>query len=277
MGAVTLSGFADEIAAEPHEQIAALRANEVRYLELRGVGGKGVLDLSSEEVEAFRTDLAVAGIGVSAIGSPIGKVSIRSNLEEHLGRFETALQRAEEFGTQYVRLFSFYHEGEAAGEVREVVIGELGCMTRRAEEAGVILLHENEKGIYGDVPERCLDLLQTVDSPSFRAVFDPANFVQCGVASVAQAWELLGPHVEYFHIKDAIAATGAVVPAGYGDGELDRILGSALEAGFDGFLSLEPHLKADDPVHGGDGAERFGKAVAALRAVLQRQGAQEIR
>jgi len=274
---VMLSGFGDEIAAAPDEQIAVLQANQVRYVELRGVGGKGVLDLSPEEVRAFRADLDAAGIAVSAIGSPIGKVSIRSDLDEHYRRFKVAVERARQFGTRYVRLFSFYHGEETAEAAREAVIDQLKRMVRHAEQAGIILLHENESGIYGDVPERCLDLLQAVRSPHFRATFDPANFIQCGVSSMVQAWELLEPHVEYFHIKDAMAATGGVVPAGYGDGELDQVLTKAREAGFSGFLSLEPHLKADDPVHGGDGAERFGKAVSALRAVLARQSIAETR
>lgn len=272
MDEVKLSGFADEIAADAGEQIAALTANRVRFVEVRGVWGRSVLDLSEAEVADFRDRLRAAEIGVSAIGSPIGKVAIRSDLEEHFARFEVALERARQLGTRYVRLFSFYHEEEEAAAVREAVLEQLARMAARAGEEGVTLLHENEEGIYGDVPERCLDLVQSVDSPHLRLIFDPANFVQCEVDALGEAWPALAPHTEYFHIKDAVAATRAVVPAGYGDAGIEAILGQAVTSGFGGFLSLEPHLKADDPVHGGDGAERFAKAVAALRQVLGRLG-----
>jgi len=273
---VKLSGFADEIAADAGEQIAQLAANRVRFVEVRGVGGKNVLDLTEAEVVDFRDRLKEADIGVSAIGSPIGKVAIRSDLEEHFARFEVALERARQLGTRYVRLFSFYHEGEKAAAARDAVLEQVARMARRARRQGIILLHENEKGIYGDVPARCLDLMESINSPHLRLTFDPANFVQSGVDPLGEAWPVLAPHTEYFHIKDAVAATGAVVPAGQGDGGIEAILGQALAAGFGGFLSLEPHLKADDPVHGGDGAERFAKAVAALRQVLARLGIAEV-
>lgn len=275
MGKVRLSGFADEIAADAGEQIAGLVANQVRFVEVRGVSGTNVLDLGDGEVAEFRDRLGEAGIGVSAIGSPIGKVAIRSDLDEHFARFEMALERARQLSTRYVRLFSFYHEGEAADAVRDAVVAQLERMASRAEAADIVLLHENEKGIFGETPERCLDLVESVNSPHLRQTFDPANFVQCGVDPLAEAWPLLAPHTEYFHIKDAVAATGSVVPAGLGDGGIEAILGQALASDFSGFLSLEPHLKADDPLHGGDGAERFAKAVAGLRQVLERLGADE--
>lgn len=274
MSGLKLTGFADEIDADAQVQIETLLETGVKFLELRGVGGKGVLDLDAGEVAAFKRDLDAAGIGVSSIGSPIGKVQVRANLQAHFARFETALERAQQFDTSYIRVFSFYHEGEEAGNCRDEVLAFFRRMADCAMAAGCTLLHENESRIYGDVPERCADLIEAVNSPALRAAFDPANFVQVGVNPLDTAWPLLAQHTEYFHIKDALAATRAVVPAGYGDGGIESILRQALEHGFDGFLSLEPHLKADDPEHGGTGAERFAKAVTALRAVLDRIGVQ---
>ena len=271
---VKLSGFADEIAADAKEQIATLKETGVQYLELRKVGGKGVLDLSPEEVAAFKGQLDEAGIGVSSIGSPIGKVQIRSDLEAHFARFETAVQRAQEFAAPYIRVFSFYHEDETADAVRAIVIEQMLRMVEHAEREGVILVHENEKGIYGDVTERCVDLLQSADNPHLRAAFDSANFIQSGVDPNTDAWPALKPFVDYFHIKDAVAESGRVVPAGHGDAELEAILDDALQSGFRGFLSLEPHLKANDPEFGGSGPERFAIAVTELRRLLDRLGAE---
>ena len=154
---VKVSGFADEIGPDADEQISTLEATGLRFIELRAVGGKGVLDLSEEVVAAFKGQLVEAGIGVSSIGSPIGKVQIRADLEEHFARFEMALQRAGEFAAGYVRVFSFYYEEEEPEACRDAVLGFYGRMVERAAAQGVVLLHENESGIYGDVPERCAD------------------------------------------------------------------------------------------------------------------------
>ena len=190
-------------------------------------------------------------------------------LDVHFEQFRIALRRAEQFGCDFVRIFSFYHKDQAAAAVRSQVMEQMQRMTGAAAEAGVTLLHENEKGIYGESPEHCLDLLTTVNSDYLRAAFDPANFVQCGHAA-KPGFDLLAECVAYFHIKDAVAATGRVVPAGHGDGSLEEILRAAVDRGFSGFTSIEHHLKVDDPDFGGTGAERFTKATEALRSLLNR-------
>lgn len=276
MSSVKLTGFADEIDADPQVQIKVLLETGVKFLELRGVGGKGVLDLDAGEVQAFKCDLDAAGIGVSAIGSPIGKVQVRSDLDAHFARFEIALERARQFETNYVRIFSFYYEDEEATSCREQIMGMFRRMVDAAAAAGLTLLHENESHIYGDVPTRCVDLLETMNSPVLRAAFDPANFIQVGVDPLNDAWPRLASYSDYFHIKDALSSSRQVVPAGYGDGGIEEILRQAIASGFDGFLSLEPHLKEGDPLHGGTGPERFAKAVTALRTVLDKVGVEAV-
>lgn len=273
-GPVTITGFADEIAADAGEQISGLRSAGVSHVEVRGVNGTNVLDLTDAEVAAFRHQLDAAAIRVSCVGSPIGKVQIRSDLEAHFRRFETALRRAGQLGCGFVRVFSFYHEGESPEAVRVATIEQLARMTEAAADAGVVLVHENESRIYGDTPERCADLLDSVDDEHLGAAFDPANFVQCSCRPAA-AWAALAERVVYFHVKDAVADSGRVVPAGHGDGEVEAVLGEALSRGYAGFLSIEPHLKADDPEFGGTGVERFATAVASLRGILARLGADE--
>ncbi|MCY3737865.1 MAG: sugar phosphate isomerase/epimerase [Gemmatimonadaceae bacterium] len=273
-GPVTITGFADEIAADGGEQIDGLLAAGVRHVEVRALGGTNVLDLSDDETAAFRRRLEDAGIAVSSVGSPIGKTPIRSDLEAHFARFRIALRRADQLGCRFVRVFSFRHEGEEAEQVRGEVLGQMRRMTDAAAEAGITLVLENESRIYGDVPERCADLIESVGSPHLRGLVDPANFVTCGCDPL-QAWERLADHVVWFHIKDKVAASDRVVPAGHGDGEVEAILGDALDRGFSGFLSIEPHLRANDPDFGGTGAERFAIATAALRRVLDRLGARE--
>ena len=264
-----LSGFADEISPDPEEQLRVLEEEGIRHLELRGVWKKNVLDLTDAERERFKGMLDENGIGVSAIGSPIGKMKIGDPFEPHLERFERAMDCARFFGTKHIRLFSYFlPEGEDASRFRDEVISRMREKAARAEKAGLTLLHENEKHIYGDTGARCLDILDAVDSPALKCCFDPANFVQCGEDPLS-CWELLKEHVAYFHIKDALASTGEVKPAGGGDGKIAEILRDAQTRGFYGFLSLEPHLKAAGTFDGFSGPERFKTAARALKDLLK--------
>jgi sugar phosphate isomerase/epimerase len=144
----------------------------------------------------------------------------------------------------------------------------MSALTRIAEEHGLVLAHENEKEIYGDRPERCLDLITAVGSPALRATFDAANFVQCGVRPHAEAYGLLRPYLAYLQVKDALAATGEVVPAGQGDGEVRETLAALRDSGFAGYVSLEPHLAQAGRYGGFSGPDGFRRAARALKALL---------
>jgi len=265
---VTLSGFADEIGPDLDLQIQTLLSEGIRHLELRGIWGKNILDLSADERKEAKARLAGAGIGVSAIGSPIGKVAIDEPWKEHLDLYRITLDAAEVFEAPYIRLFSFYPpEGGAIAEHRDEVIRRLNELVRLAEGRPVQLLHENEKKIYGEGAEGCLDIAENV--PGMGLIFDPANFVQADMRP-ADAWPVLRDHVVYFHIKDALEADGRIVLPGKGDGAIPEILRDAICArGFEGFLSLEPHLMVAGERSGFSGPDLFKKAVRALKAILR--------
>lgn len=265
----TISGFADEISPDPVEQCRVLADLGVGWLELRSAWGVGVLDLDDGQVRSLRRLLDRAGLRVSSIGSPIGKIGIGDDFDPHLVRFARALEMARAFDTPNMRIFSFYIPvGADPGRFREEVLRRLGVLVQRAEAAGVVLLHENEKHIYGDLPERCADIVASLDSDHLRLVWDPANFVQCGVRPFTDAYAMLRPHVAYLHVKDAFLADGTVVPAGQGDGQVPPTLAALRDDGFDGFLSLEPHLAQEGPAAGSDGEAEFRRAHRALTDIL---------
>lgn len=269
----TLSGFADEISPDLEEQCATLSAESMRFLEFRGVWNKNVLDLTDEELSRVAAALKNHGIGVSSIGSPIGKISITDDFEPHRERFARALDIAKRFDARYVRIFSFFMpKGADPGRYRDEVISRLRELVDMADQAGVTLLHENERDIYGDIPKRCLDLLTSLESPCFRAVWDAANYVQCGVRPFPDGYRALRPYVEYVHIKDAIASTGRVVPAGEGDGAIRETIAALRNDGFDGFFSMEPHLAAAGTFAGFSGPGLFRKATQSFKKLLDEQG-----
>ena len=266
---VILSGFADEISPDPQAQLATLAAESISHLELRSAWSVNVADFTDEQLAAFRAATDDAGVRVSAIGSPVGKIPIQAPLGPELDRMRRVADVASGLGTTLVRVFSFFMPaGEPPERYRGQVIDRMGALAGIAEEHGLILAHENEKEIYGDVPGRCADLIAEVGSPALRATFDPANFVQCGVRPFAEAYALIRPYLVYLQVKDALAATGEVVPAGQGDGELRQTLAALRDSGFAGFVSLEPHLVQAGRFGGFSGPEGFARAASALKFLL---------
>jgi sugar phosphate isomerase/epimerase len=240
MSRFIISGFADEISKNLDEQAPVLSELRIKYIEVRGTEYGNIAKLTPEQTEDLARRIEQKGFRVSAIGSPIGKIKITDDFAPHLEEFKNCLRIAKRLGAGYIRMFSFYPpEGGNIADYRDEVLARWRQFIEAAEGTGITLLHENEKDIYGDTPERCLDLAQTL---GISLIFDPANFVQCGVETYPHAYNLLKDHIVYMHIKDCLADSGKVVPSGYGDGHIAEIISSLDKRGYDGFLSLEPHL-----------------------------------
>jgi sugar phosphate isomerase/epimerase len=269
----TLSGFADEISPDLDEQVALVTRLGLRYIELRSAWDVNVLDLDADQLRRVKTTIEGAGLGVSSIGSPIGKIAITDDNAPHLDRMRHAADVAELFGAPYIRMFSYFMPAGADPDgYRDEVITRIADLAAIAEDAGVTLIHENEKEIFGDIPRRCLDIVEAVNSPALALTWDNANFVQCGVRPFTEAYPLLAPHVAYLQVKDALAADGTVVPAGEGDGEFSETMRAFAARGFDGFVSLEPHLGYGHSLGGFSGPENWTRAYRAFTGILDEEG-----
>lgn len=277
-----LIAFADEASPTLDGQIAALLRNGMDGVELRNVDGENISDISLDKARAIRRRLDDAGLIAWSIGSPIGKIDlVNDDFPAHLDKLRHTVDVARALGAENIRMFSFYYPaGENPAGWRDVVMERLHRMVAVCAGSGVTLCHENEKGIYGDIVARCLDIHASV--PELAGVFDPANFIQCG-QDTAGAWRLLKPHIKYLHIKDALA-DGTVVPAGQGIGNVGAIVRDFLQSG-GAVLTLEPHLRVFNGLEelerpgerpamlytydSGDAA--FDAAAAALRMLLDRE------
>ena len=271
-----LSAFADEIGPDLDEQIRVCRANAVTHFELRGVYGKNVMDFDAALRAEIKSKLDANGMGVVSIGSPIGKVAIDRPWSEHFDRFKHAVDLAVYFKSPFIRVFSYSPAGgEGKGPIdphKDEVLDRFRQKVEYIKDKPVTMVHENEKGIFGDIGRRCVELMAGVNSPKLRSAFDFANFVQCG-DDPRDNWKLLKSYVAHIHIKDA-KTTGQVVPAGRGDGHIPEILKDAWDGGYRGFLTLEPHLKVAGHSHGETGPDLFKVAADALKDVCRRQGIQ---
>jgi sugar phosphate isomerase/epimerase len=269
----TLSGFADEISADLDDQCRVLRELGIGYVEFRSAWNTNVLDLDDDQVDRAAATLAAGGLRASSVGSPIGKIGIRDDFDAHLRRLDRALQVAARLQAPCIRIFSFWVPGnDDPAAHRDEVLRRISALCERAAGHDVLLVHENEKHIYGDIPERCLDIVESVGAPNLRLTWDAANFVQCGVRPHTEGYQMLRPYLEYIQIKDALLATGEVTPAGQGDGEVPETIRALRADGFDGFFSLEPHLATAGEMGGFSGVALFATAHRAFTGLLRGEG-----
>ncbi|HEY6811312.1 MAG TPA: sugar phosphate isomerase/epimerase family protein [Propionibacteriaceae bacterium] len=269
----TLSGFSDEISPDFEQQCALVSKLGMKYLEFRSAWEVNILDLDDDQLARARDLLSSYQLGVSSIGSPIGKIVIDEAFEPHLARMRHAAEVARHFDAPYIRVFSFFMpEDSDPDSHRDEVLRRLSQLAKVAEEADVVLVHENEKDIYGDIPRRCLDIVESVGSPNLKVAWDAANFVQVGVRPFTEGYALLRPHLEYVQIKDALLTTGEVVKSGEGDGEVVETIRELRRDGFDGFFSLEPHLSQTHALGGFSGPDLFTEAWQAFTDILKAEG-----
>ncbi len=277
-----ISAFADEYKTEFDGQIEGLLSFGIKNIELRFVNGTNVAALSDDEVAMVKAKLSAAGISVSAIGSPLGKINVSDDIDAEMTKAERVFKIANELGAKNIRMFSFYlDENKSAEENKAIVYSALERMLAIAKKYGVTLCHENEAKIYGDSPERCRELLDHFGG-ELKCVFDMGNFVLDGYKPYPDAYMLLREYIEYFHIKDSLYA-GAIVPAGLGEASIYDILKAHSEyAKGDFTITLEPHLQTfsglnalvgkgfDNPYKFASTEAAFTEAVKCIKGIVEK-------
>ena len=282
MAKFVFSAFADEAGQSLDEQIAALVKNGIHYIEPRNIDGKSIIDFTDEELVAIREKLNANGIKVGSVGSPIGKYPITDDFDSYIPKVKRTIEIAKLLGTNYIRMFSFFVKQDELATYRDEVIRRLNEMVKLAEAEGVVLCHENESAIYGQMPAEVKDVLTSV--PGLGGIFDAANYRM----NNADTMEGIGAtliNFKYMHIKDAIYESRTIVPAGEGEGRIGDVL-DIVNGHTNGqvYLTLEPHLHAflaykqidTHELKGkhtfNNGREAFDFAVQALSALLTKHG-----
>ncbi len=291
MGKVVVSGFADEIDQDFDKQLRVVTDLGMDHICLRSADRKGVAEYTADEfAEQLWPRMQAAGVKLSSIGSPVGKIPVNDDaaFEEQKEHLEELCRMCKIAGCNFIRVFSFFMpEGEDPDTYKDQVIAKFKQLVEIAECNDVILIHENEKEIYGDIARRCADIFENVPSDHLKAAFDFANFVQVG-QDPTKAWELLHEHVAYIHIKDALYSNDENVLFGTGDGDGAALLKRAIvDEGYEGFLTLEPHLvlfdslksletkNTADIIHENkarDGEDAYAQQFHALTDILENVG-----
>jgi len=242
MFSYTYSGFADEIHPATDKQMDAFESLGIRFIELRGLSGKNISELTKEEAIEIKKAFDKRGFGVSAIGSPVGKTEITAPNDVEVAKLKHIIELANIFETKMIRIFSPYiPENEPAKKYRDIVLRRVQEYTDVVKGTDILLLHENEGGyIYGQAPENCLDIVESIGSPNLKVIYDPGNFAYAGF-DAWEAYKLLENYIEHVHIKDS-QGNETVVPAGEGKVQYPQILRALKEKERHYYFVHEPHL-----------------------------------
>lgn len=271
-----LSAFADEVTDDFKAQVEYLAREKVNYIEPRFINKKNIMDLTKSELTEARTLIREYGLEVSAIGSPIGKVGLDEPFEPHLDKFKHAIDLAIFFDTPFIRMFSYYPpEGKQIEDYRGRVLERLAAQADLLSGTEVTMVHENEAGIYGHTAQNCVDIVEAINSPKIRLVYDPANFVwgEKITDNVETCFSIMKPYVVHVHIKDwklGSKDTGSI--PGQGDAQIKELLAELVEMKYDGCLTMEPHLKVGGQFGGSTGPELFSRAIEAVREIAYEVG-----
>lgn len=268
-----LTGFADEISPDLDIQVQTLARLGLTGLDLRSVGGVNIMDMTLEEIERVGEVCRAHGIVVQAIGSPVNKIAYDIMLQgRERERLRKAIKAASLVNCNRVRIFTPEVPEDQHQAMATTILEWMLDQRRLAEEFGVTLIHENDGKYWGAYPENAKRLFGEVGNSHFKAAFDFANTLLLGFKPFDDWFPWILPYLDTLHIKDA--KDGKVLPAGEGDGQIEATMKWLVEQGWQGPLTMEPHLSAAGPFGGYSGEQLFEAAVVAFRGILARVGAE---
>lgn len=245
------SGISDEAGQPIDLQIKAHQELGWDYMELRMVDGTNITQLSGDDFSSTYDAVTDAGLKVSCFGSAIANWArpITCDKQIDLDDLKRAIPRMHRFDTEYIRVMSYpNHDSDPLPEPewRKESIRRTKDLALMAEDNGIVLVHENCSGWGGESAENSNILLGEVDSPALKVVFDTGNPVTYGQNSW-EYYQSVKNDIVYVHIKDAKYVEGGeelYVMCGDGDGYVKDIIGDLLANGYEGGISIEPHLAA---------------------------------
>jgi sugar phosphate isomerase/epimerase len=279
------SGIADEAGDDIGTQVKAQQELGWKHIELRNVSGVSLTDLCDRTFEEVLEKVTDVGLAISCFGAQLCNWARPITKHPDIDRHELAraIPRMHRAGCEFIRTMSYPNAGWPQDEWKQEVIARMKVLARMAADGGVTLVHENCDGWGGLGPAQTLELLEKVASPSFRLLWDTGNPVAHEGQDAWEFYKAVKEHVVYVHIKDAVNKNGTMVYtyAGDGNGRVRDVLKDLRARGYQGALSIEPHLAA--VVHEGKAASQaesayeryveYGRRLTALVESLAGPGA----
>jgi sugar phosphate isomerase/epimerase len=261
------TGFPDEAEKSLADQIATLKEVGWSAIELRLIDGGNVCDQTDDEWRQTREALQSENIEVVGFGGQIGNWArpITTDFQVDLDEIRRVAPRMQETGTKFLRIMS-YPNDEKSPLSQEAwkaeVFRRLKELTAIAEGEGIILAHENCNG-YGATAEGYLEMVEAVGSPALQLIMDTGNnsLHDNDVEVTWDYYDTCRAEVTHVHVKCAKPGEdgGVHVACHVDEDPVQRRIFADLEAnGYDGWLSIEPHIKA--AIHAGQDVDDSGEA-----------------
>jgi sugar phosphate isomerase/epimerase len=254
-----ITGFTDEVSNDISRQIQALKELDWKYIDLRTVGEKNVSALSDQEFDLIYGQLDENNIRISCFGSTIANWSrdALTSFDLDMSEMKNSIRHMQKAGVRFIRIMSYKVETplKLDSAYEKIVIKNLRRIIRLAEDSGVVCLHENCETWGGQSSQHTLRLLDEVNSPALKLVYDTGNPVSMRDIAGEEPFPFqnslqyfldVHPHVEYLHIKDARWVNGSLEYTfpGEGQGCVGEILGYLKKHDMDIPISIEPHVAA---------------------------------
>lgn len=244
------SGICDESGKSLATQIRAHRELGWRFVELRNVDGLQFTDLPEADFEKACAQLAEAGLQVSAFASGIANwaCKISDPLEKSTDTLARAIVRMNRLGTRYIRVMSWPNDNWETTAWRDEAVRRMKILGRQAEQGGIVLAVENCDGWASQSADNYAWFFEAVGSPAVKAVFDTGNPASHGQRNTWEWYLKSKPHIAYVHIKAHTGprdgGKGQHVWPDIGESSVAEVLTDLLRSGYDGLVSIEPHLQA---------------------------------
>lgn len=262
-----LTGFADEAADGIDGQIEATRALGWDCIESRNVDGQNIHNISNEAFDIVAEKLTASGVRVNCFGSAIANWATRVDMpfDHTLGEADRAISRMRQLGTPLIRIMSFavFSERTVNDQMQEERFRRLNILCTLFLDAGIQPVHENCMNYGGLSACHTLEVLEAV--PGLKLVFDTGNAgLDLPHSPPMSSWDFYSQvkeHIAYVHIKD-LKTEGEKASyefPGEGDSDVVAILTDLLRNGYDGGISIEPHMQVvfhDSRIQAQDQARR---------------------
>ncbi len=252
-----ITGFTDEVSDDLSLQIKALKELGWNHIDLRTVNGKNISSLTDKEFDHVHRQLTENNIQIACFGSTVanwGRDAVKS-FDQDMLEMENSIRHMRKSGVQFIRIMSYKIDSPVplGSDYESVVIANIQKLVQLAEENGIICLHENCQTWGGQSCRHSLRLLEEVNSPALKLVFDTGNpFSMDRVAgeepysyqNSLTFFQEVCPHVEYLHIKDGrwVKDSPQYTFPGEGLGNVAQILHLVKEHEMDIPISIEPHV-----------------------------------
>ncbi len=254
------TGFADEAATALAGQIKATRELGWTHIEARVIDGMNIHDLTDAAFDRVCEQLADAGVSINCFGSAIMNwakdVRKVGDFERDLEQTRRAIPRMQKLGVKLVRVMSYavIPDKPAWDQMAEERFRRMREICGMFLDAGLQPVHENCMNYGGMGASFTRRLIDNV--PGLKLVFDTGNPLftidrDTPGGAPQSAWNFykqVRAHIAYVHIKDAIhdpaANTTTYTMPGKGQGDVIQIMRDLVATGYDGGISIEPHIGA---------------------------------